>query len=68
MPRLLELFAGTGSVGNAFQQLGWEVATVDNSAAFNPDFQADVLEWDYTVFQPGHFDVVHASPPPLYTV
>ena len=63
MPRLLELFSGTGSVGKAFKQIGWEVVTVDSSDDFKPDFLSDVLDWDHTVFPPGHFEVVHASPP-----
>ena len=63
MPRLLELFAGTGSVGKAFAELGWEVVSVDNCAKFSPDILSDILVWDHTVYPPGHFDVVHASPP-----
>ena len=29
MPRLLELFSGTGSVGRAFATLGWGVVSID---------------------------------------
>ena len=64
MPRLLELFAGTGSVGKAFKDLGWEVVSVDNCNKFPPTHLCDILKWDYAAaYPPGHFDVVHASPP-----
>jgi hypothetical protein len=61
MPRLLELFAGTGSVGRAYRQLGWDVMSLD----INPghSIQADILDWAYADFEPGYFDAIHASPP-----
>ena len=36
MPRLLELFSGTGSMGRAY--LGWEVTSLD----LNPYVAADI--------------------------
>jgi len=59
--RLLELFAGTGNVGKAFSQYGWEVIGLD----INPGhaIQSDILRWDYTVYPRDHFDCIHASPP-----
>jgi len=59
--RLLELFAGTGSVGQAFSQYGWEVIGLD----INPGhaIQSNILRWDYTVYPRNHFDCIHASPP-----
>ncbi len=57
MHRLLELFAGTGSVGAAFRDLGWEVASVGNCAKFKPDILCDILERDHTAYPPWHFDV-----------
>ena len=63
MPRLLELFAGTGSIGRAFRDLGWEVVSLDNCAKFAPTHLCDILQWDYAAaYPPGHFDVVWASP------
>jgi site-specific DNA-cytosine methylase len=59
--RLLELFAGTGSVGRAFRELGWEVVSLDIEPGHT--IQADVLTWDYRTYPPGYFDCVHASPP-----
>ena len=59
--RLLELFAGTGSVGNAFDKLGWEVVSLDIEPGHT--IQADIMSWHYDVYPPGHFDCVHASPP-----
>ena len=59
MPRLLELFSGTGSVGKEFDG---EVVSVD-IAGDEPTHRADILEWDYTFYDPHHFDMVWASPP-----
>ena len=64
MPRCLELFAGTRSVGKVFEAAGWEVVSLDNVAKFQPTIVTDVLQWDYAAaFPPGYFDYVHASPP-----
>ena len=63
MPRLLELFSGTGSIGLAFKEIGWDVVSLDMEPKFHPTIVADSMEWDHTVFQPGHFDVVWASVP-----
>ena len=61
MPRLLELFAGTGSVGKAARAEGWEVISLDIEPGHT--IQSDILAWDHTVHPPGNFDWVHASPP-----
>ena len=60
MPRLLELFCGTKSVGRAFEAAGWEVVSLDIVSKFEPTILSDI--WDYTTFPPGHFDMVWASP------
>ena len=59
--RLLELFSGTQSVGRAFQELGWEVVSLDILPGAT--IQADILDWDYKAYPPGYFHCVHASPP-----
>jgi hypothetical protein len=59
--RLLELFSGTGSVGDVAKAMGYEVVSLD--MLMRADIQIDILEWDFTVYPPGFFDVVHASPP-----
>ena len=60
--RLLELFSGTKSIGRAFEALGWEVTSLDSDPQSDPSICEDILQWDYSVFQPGHFDFVWASP------
>ena len=60
--RLLELFSGSGSVGHAFRANGFEVVSLDKRPDYNPTICIDILEWDYTVYPPGHWDVVWASP------
>ena len=49
MPRLLEL-CGSGPLGVALGELGWEVVRVD-----------DIESWDFSTYPSGHFDVVVLS-------
>ena len=58
--KLLELFSGTKSVGKVAEQLGYEVVSLDLKDA---DINCDILEWDYTIYPTGYFDVIWASPP-----
>ena len=61
--RLLELFSGTGSIGRAFRDQGFEVTSVDIDPKAGATFTCDIMQFDYRQFPPGHFDVVWASPP-----
>ena len=58
--RLLELFSGTKSVGKVADTLGFDVVSLDLK---NADINTDILNWDYTTYEPEHFDVIWASPP-----
>ena len=61
MPKLLELFSGTGSVGNIARELGFEVISLDRDmpAVFN----VDIMDWEPEIYPSGYFDVIWASPP-----
>jgi hypothetical protein len=63
MPRLLELFSGTGSVGKSFRDKGWEVTSVDLDPKSGAMIITDVAAWDYKVYEPGYFHCIWASPP-----
>lgn len=64
MPRMLELFCGTGSFGAVFRQRGYTVVSLDTDVRWKPDICIDVLEWDYKAAYPvGYFNVITASPP-----
>ena len=58
--KLLELFSGTKSVGKVAETLGFDVVSLDLKHA---DINIDILNWDYTIYEPKHFDVIWASPP-----
>ena len=57
---LLDMFSGTHSVGKVARDLGYEVISLDLADA---TICCDVLEWDFTVYPVGYFDVVWASCP-----
>ena len=61
--RLLELFSGTGSVGNVFKEHGWEVVSLDRDMP--ADISTDIMDRYYmrSPYPPKHFDVIWASPP-----
>ena len=61
--RLLELFKGTGSIGNAFEAKGWEVVSVDNEPKFNATHTVDIMHFDYQQYDKDYFNAVWASPP-----
>ena len=65
MPRALELFSGTGSVGKVLREHdGWEVVSVDCLQKFKPDICTDIGTWNYTAdLTVGEFDYMHLSPP-----
>ena len=58
--KLLELFSGTKSVGKVAEKLGYEVISLDLKDA---DINCNILDWDYTTYEQGYFDVIWASPP-----
>lgn len=63
---LLELFAGTGSVGKAFRLRGWQVVSLDISDEAHPDltYKTDIRDWNYkAMFKKNHFTAVWSSPP-----
>ena len=59
--KLLELFSGTGSVGNAFRDRGWEVISLDSNPAAGADICEDIMDWDHQSIGP--VDFIWASPP-----
>jgi len=62
--RALELFSGTGSVSAVLEKNGYEVVSVDICDKFHkPTHLIDIMKWDYSLYPPGYFDLIWASPP-----
>ena len=69
--RILELFSGSGSVGKVARAMGHDVVSLDMTPCgdYLPTVQADILQFDYTIWHRGYFDMIWASPPcQLYSV
>jgi hypothetical protein len=60
--RVLELFAGSRSIGKAAEKLGMEVFSSDINAFKDINYVVDILEFDYSRV-PFHPDVIWMSPP-----
>ena len=58
---MLDLFGGTGSIGNVGKEMGWDVISLDRD--MEADIKCDIMDWDYKVYPNKHFDVIWASPP-----
>lgn len=62
--KALDLFSGTGSVGNRLRELGYEVVSLDIDTNRKPDIAQDVLSWDYAKdFPKGYFHIIAAGVP-----
>ena len=62
--RMLDLYSGTGSVGEVFRKMGYEVITVDFDFRAKPSIIVDITIWQYwKAFPPRFFDVVACCPP-----
>jgi site-specific DNA-cytosine methylase len=59
--KVLELFAGTQSVGKVARELGFEVLSLDRD--MDADIKTDIMDWDFKEYEPKHFDIIWASPP-----
>ena len=59
--KLLELFSGTGSIGKVAVNYDFKVISLDKD--MDATIKMDIMDWDYKVYPPHHFDVIWASPP-----
>ena len=65
MVKVLELFAGSRSIGKAAESLGYEVYSSDLNEFEGIDYAIDILEFD-TSKVPFEPDIIWASPPCTY--
>ena len=59
----LDLFSGTGSVGDRLKELGYNVISLDIDPKTNPTFPVDIMDWEYKEYPPGYFKFIAASVP-----
>jgi hypothetical protein len=60
--RLLDLFAGTHSIGRAFANRGWEVVSLDWNKRRKATHTCDIRKFDKSQYPVGSFDCIWASP------
>lgn len=66
---MLELFAGTHSVGEVMKENGYNVVSLDitdYNGKHVPTHKCDILTWDYKQYDKDFFEVVWASPPCIF--
>ena len=63
--KILELFKGTGSVEKAIlkKHPDAEIISVDIEKKWDATITTDIMDLDYKQWNPGHFDLIWASPP-----
>ena len=59
--KVLELFSGTGSIGKVCKKLGYECLSLDKD--MDADIKIDIMDWNYKIYDPKHFNIIWASPP-----
>jgi hypothetical protein len=52
-----------GSVSRELERLGYEVMSVDRDPTTSATLHVDIMDWDYRGYEPGHFEVIFATPP-----
>tara|TARA_R110000737_G_scaffold7946_1_gene23055 strand:+ start:5431 stop:6177 length:747 start_codon:yes stop_codon:yes gene_type:complete len=58
--KLLELFSGTHSIGKVAIKQGYEVISLDRD--LSATVEEDIMDWNYKIYPPKHFDIITASP------
>ena len=58
--RVLELFSGTGSVGNVCRARGMDVVSLDRDMP--ADIRCGILGWHFRVYEPKSFHFVKGIP------
>lgn len=59
---MIDMFCGTKSMAEAFDQRGYKTLTIDNDSQHNPDICTDIRTLSVEML-PANIDVLHMSPP-----
>ena len=60
--KILELFKGTGSITKYYENKDNEIISLDILEKYKPSICCDIINWDYTIYPKGYFDIIWASP------